>query len=150
MLNGQLPIFSSQDNPAAFSSNSLTKFLTFTYLASFNFLMLIMPSKLCYDWQMNSLPLIEQFFDSRNLITFCFFALLFVLILISIVNKNKETQSMLFFGIAFLILPHLPASNLFITVGFVIAERTLYIPSIGFSTLFIIGFIQLKNRYNCT
>jgi hypothetical protein len=33
--------------------------------------------------------------------------------------------------LGFLVFPFLPASNLFVYVGFVIAERILYLPSIG-------------------
>lgn len=36
------------------------------------------------------------------------------------------------FGVLFYIIAFIPASNLFITVGYVIAERALYLPSIGF------------------
>ena len=38
-------------------------------------------------------------------------------------------------GLALLVLPFLPASNLFYPVGFVVAERVLYIPSLGFAVL---------------
>ncbi len=31
-------------------------------------------------------------------------------------------------GISLLVMPYIPASNLFVTVGFVVAERVLYIP----------------------
>lgn len=34
-------------------------------------------------------------------------------------------------SLGFLVLPFLPASNLFFYVGFVIAERILYLPSVG-------------------
>ena len=149
MLNGQLPIFTAQDNPAAFSSNLKTKLLTFSYLASFNFCMLFNPSKLSYDWQMNSIALIERLADLRNLTTLTVFSVLIGLILIAMRNRNKATQSIFYFGLTFLLIPHLPASNLVVTVGFVIAERCLYIPSIGFSTLFILGFMKIENQLNC-
>lgn len=38
-----------------------------------------------------------------------------------------------------MVIPFLPASNLFFTVGFVVAERVLYIPSIGFCLLIVCG-----------
>ena len=38
-------------------------------------------------------------------------------------------------GLLFAILPYLPASNLFFPVGFVVAERILYLPSMGFCML---------------
>lgn len=43
-------------------------------------------------------------------------------------------------SMAFLVLPFVPATNLFFYVGFVIAERVLYIPSVGFCLLYAHGF----------
>ncbi|OXU29367.1 hypothetical protein TSAR_006584 [Trichomalopsis sarcophagae] len=57
-------------------------------------------------------------------------------------NSNYESQQRhppLVLGWMFLVLPFLPASNLFITVGFVVAERVLYIPSIGWILLVAYG-----------
>ena len=146
MLNGQLPIFTSQDNPAAFAPSRLTRFLTFTYLSAFSLCMLFAPVRLSYDWQMNSIELIDQWTDPRNLISLLVFAVLAWLVLTALLNRNPTTQSILYFGVTFLIISHLPASNLLVTVGFVIAERTLYVPSIGFSTLLLLGYIQLEHR----
>lgn len=44
---------------------------------------------------------------------------------------------------AFLTLPFLPASNLFFYVGFVVAERLLYLPSVGFCLLVGYGISKL-------
>ena len=51
-----------------------------------------------------------------------------------------DTSERAFLSVAFLVLPFIPATNLFFYVGFVIAERVLYIPSIGFCLLFAHGF----------
>lgn len=45
-------------------------------------------------------------------------------------------------------LPFLPASNLFFPVGFVVAERVLYMPSMGFCLLVGFGFQLLIERLN--
>lgn len=42
-------------------------------------------------------------------------------------------------ALALMIVPFLPASNLFFRVGFVIAERILYLSSIGFCMLVVLG-----------
>lgn len=41
-------------------------------------------------------------------------------------------------------MPFLPASNLFLTVGFVIAERTLLLPSVGYCLLIILGYSNMQ------
>lgn len=71
ILQGSLPRFSQQDNPAAFHSSFQTRLLTFLYLSSFNFWLLICPSNLSHDWQMGSIPLILNIGDARNLLTLC-------------------------------------------------------------------------------
>lgn len=45
-----------------------------------------------------------------------------------------------------LVIPFLPASNIFFNVGFVLAERTLYIPSAGYCLLVVIGLQKLYNH----
>lgn len=47
-----------------------------------------------------------------------------------------------------MILPFIPASNLFFPVGFVIAERVLYMPSMGFCLLVAYGFQKLNDKWN--
>lgn len=49
-------------------------------------------------------------------------------------------------GLAFMVLPFLPASNLFFPVGFVVAERVLYMPSMGFCLLIAYGFSLLCEK----
>lgn len=66
---------------------------------------------------------------------------------------TKQLYNLVFFfivfqGLAFLILPFLPASNLFFPVGFVIAERVLYMPSMGFCILVAYGFNLLAERWS--
>lgn len=51
-------------------------------------------------------------------------------------------------GLTVLICPFLPASNIFFNVGFVLAERILYIPSAGYCLLVIIGLQKLSARFS--
>lgn len=51
-------------------------------------------------------------------------------------------------GLTMLICPFLPASNIFFNVGFVLAERVLYIPSAGYCLLVIIGLQKLSARFS--
>lgn len=48
-----------------------------------------------------------------------------------------------------MVFPFIPASNLFFPVGFVVAERVLYMPSMGFCMLVAYGFhllVQTRAR----
>ncbi|KAM6961737.1 protein O-mannosyl-transferase TMTC2-like [Tautogolabrus adspersus] len=60
------------------------------------------------------------------------------------------TENLILFSLAIMFLPFIPATNLFFYVGFVIAERVLYIPSIGFCLLVATGartlYIRLRTR----
>lgn len=47
------------------------------------------------------------------------------------VGGRQTTATAVAVSLGFLVLPFLPASNLFFYVGFVIAERILYLPSVG-------------------
>ena len=96
LLNNQLPLFSAQDNPASFSKSFLTRVLTYNYLFYFNAKLLIMPTTLCYDWQMNSIPLIEDIIDYRNIGTIIFYIYLGGLLLKAIISLNKVLMYMLF------------------------------------------------------
>lgn len=50
-------------------------------------------------------------------------------------------------GLAFVVVPFLPACNLFFRVGFVVAERVLYLSSAGFCMLVLVGIRQLSRHY---
>jgi hypothetical protein len=80
LLQGSLPRFSQQDNPAAFHSSFQVRLLTFLYLSAFNTWLLLCPSQLSHDWQMGSIPLIMSFRDTRNILTLVTFCLILLII----------------------------------------------------------------------
>ena len=52
-------------------------------------------------------------------------------------------------ALACLVVPFLPASNVLFRVGFVIAERVLYLPSMGYVMLVVLGLKRLASvTYN--
>ena len=89
-----------------------------------------------------TIPLIYSFVDVRNIATL----LLFVAVAILLGVAIQRAKTGLFFALSLLILPYLPASNLFFPVGFVVAERILYLPSIGFCMLLSIIYQELISR----
>lgn len=49
-------------------------------------------------------------------------------------------------ALSLIVLPFIPASNLFFPVGFVVAERVLYVPSMGFCVLVAHGFKIVSHK----
>ena len=89
MLHGELPHFSSQDNPASFSEDLQTRLLTYSHLFYFNAKLLVFPLTLCYDWQMGSIPLVESLIEMRNVGTGLFFLYLTALGCFALLGKSS-------------------------------------------------------------
>ncbi|ERL89070.1 hypothetical protein D910_06447, partial [Dendroctonus ponderosae] len=201
-LNTKPPQFSAADNPTAREPSATTRFLTLAYLPFVNFLILVYPSQLSFDWGMDAIPRIHSIRDPRVFYALCFYTVLTVVLGVClfgileprgwfsvsyanfikagciiyhrrnsdthshncrIANNNNTTHNHHFlcvctavkltsqkvtsrhsvlFSLSLIVLPFLPASNLLFYVGFVVAERVLYIPSAGFCLL--IGIASAK------
>ncbi|XP_061531867.1 protein O-mannosyl-transferase TMTC3 isoform X2 [Phycodurus eques] len=138
VIQSQLPVFTRFDNPAAVSPTP-TRQLTFNYLLPVNAWLLLNPSELCCDWTMGTIPLVESALDQRNLATLLFYVLLGLLAYHSITCSRSSSKTVVM-ALSLIVLPFIPASNLFFPVGFVVAERVLYVPSMGFCVLVAHGF----------
>ncbi|NP_001334447.1 protein O-mannosyl-transferase TMTC1 isoform 2 [Mus musculus] len=143
IMGGTMPLFSEQDNPASFSPYILTRFLTYSYLLAFNVWLLLAPITLCYDWQVGSIPLVETIWDVRNLATILLAVVMALLSLHCVAAFKRLEHKEVLAGLLFLVFPFIPASNLFFRVGFVVAERVLYMPSMGYCILFVHGLSKL-------
>lgn len=105
--------------------------------------LLLFPSALRQDYRFGYIPLLESALDSRLIVTviFCLSFILFGVTLI--IKKNSQYSHSARFAVSLLALFYLPSSNLLVQVGFVVAERVLYIPSMGYCLLVGIGAAQL-------
>ncbi|XP_057179852.1 protein O-mannosyl-transferase TMTC1 isoform X2 [Triplophysa rosa] len=142
LMGGSMPLFSEQDNPASFSPYLLTRFLTYCYLLAFNACLLLAPIVLCYDWQVGSIPLVESLWDGRNIASLLLALVMLALSMTCVTHLQMEGKEVLV-GVLFLVFPFIPASNLFFRVGFVVAERVLYMPSMGYCVLVVHGLNRL-------
>ncbi|GFY44676.1 protein O-mannosyl-transferase Tmtc3 [Trichonephila inaurata madagascariensis] len=144
IMGAQLPVFTKFDNPAAASAFPVRQ-LTYNYLLPVNAWLLLFPSDLCCDWTMGTIPLVESIFDPRNVATLTFYCVLGAVVWVALKADTKHFQ-LLSVSLSLLVLPFLPASNLFFPVGFVVAERILYIPSMGFCLLVAYGWNLLYKK----
>lgn len=65
------------------------RLLTYSYLVSLNFWILIAPVTLCYDWQHGSIPLVETLLDARNLATISVASVLIYILAFSFLHFRK-------------------------------------------------------------
>ncbi|XP_067123491.1 protein O-mannosyl-transferase Tmtc3-like isoform X2 [Centruroides vittatus] len=144
LMGSQLPVFTKFDNPAAVSETPARQ-LTYNYLLPVNAWLLLFPYNLCCDWTMGTIPLVESFLDLRNLATLTLYCAVGIMIWRAI-SSDDEQSNILIISLALIIFPFLPASNLFFPVGFVVAERVLYTPSMGFCLLVAHGWNLLNER----
>ena len=89
-----------------------------------------------------SVPLVLSVADFRNIFTL----LLFVSIVLLLNSAIRWRKSLVLFSLSLLVVPYLPASNLFFPVGFVVAERVLYLPSMGFCMLVALAYKELTAK----
>ncbi|KAG8196915.1 hypothetical protein JTE90_027619 [Oedothorax gibbosus] len=144
VMGAQLPVFTKFDNPAA-ASDSPTRQLTYNYLVALNGGLFLYPHSLCCDWTMGSVPLVHSLTDPRNLATLLAYGILGVVVWNSMWTDDSRSR-VLIMGLSLCVFPFLPASNLFFPVGFVVAERVLYAPSMGFCVLVAQGAHLLATR----
>ncbi|KAM9327507.1 protein O-mannosyl-transferase TMTC1 isoform 3-T3 [Pholidichthys leucotaenia] len=122
---------------------SYTRSLTYSYLLSFNAWLLLAPVTLCYDWQVGSIPVVESLDDPRNVATALLALVMLALCVHCIFSLQMQHSQEVLVGMLFLVFPFIPATNLFFRVGFVVAERVLYMPSMGYCILVAHGLGRL-------
>jgi hypothetical protein len=142
-MNGaEPPDFTCEQNPTACESSKLVRTASYGWLWCFNILLLVYPAWLCPDWSGPSIPVVASLFDWR----LGFVALLFASLLGYFVAALAEAYRMStprtdvhrrhwIVAVAWVLVTFIMSSNLFTYVGFVVADRTLYLPSFGFCLL---------------
>lgn len=131
VMSGAIPTFAVSDNPTAKHPDPVVRALTFLHLPVVSVQLLVWPQVLSYDWSMDAVPRIESVADPRNATTALFYAILAAVARTAIHQKRTDIAV----AAAVSIASYVPASNALFYVGFVVAERVLYIPSVGYCLL---------------
>jgi tetratricopeptide (TPR) repeat protein len=100
-----------------------------------NYLWLFLwPARLSADYSFDAVPLfgwrVSNWEDAKALIAIASCLGVALLVLILTVRARRTRKPMLFF-LAFFFITILPASNLILFIGSIMAERFLYLPSVG-------------------
>ena len=130
------PQFSAADNAAAFCATRTCRALSYSYLYYLNLRLLAWPhGMMAHDWTMGAVPNLDDFSDERLPFALAPYAILAALGVAALVALLRWRRVDLGASLAMLILPFLPSAHVLVTVGFTVAERVLYLPSMGFCML---------------
>jgi len=133
-LNGQHKIYSWTilENHIALLPSFKDRFLSYAQTNSWYFLKLIFPKYLCFDYGYACIPTIHDILDIRNLL-----GIMVIVSLLFLVNRSIQYsfRPTILLALCLILVPLLPALNIFFPVGTVLAERLLFIPSIGYCFL---------------
>ncbi len=133
------PKFQEQDNPAAFLQSRHLRMLNRAYQYCLNLWLCLAPDWLCFDWAMGCIPLIvNPMSDPRTLAVLTWTGL-------SVAFASKWRDKVVCSALVLATLPFLPSSNVFFDVGFVIAERNLYLSVLGPGLLFAEGLNRMTD-----
>ncbi|CAE7244963.1 TMTC3 [Symbiodinium necroappetens] len=128
----QRPFLHRESNPAAFAENMATRILSLHFYLYRHLVLLLWPNPLCCDWSHGSIPLLHSFADMRSFGPFCvIYGLPAALLGLASCHASRSYHRGLLSSSALMALSIVPFSNVLFTVGFAVAERVLYIPSIA-------------------
>lgn len=128
MALGSLVNFNKIDvlnNSLAAAENPADRIATAIMLVGYYLLLFLFPHPLSFDYSLNTFPAIT-IGDYRFLLTMFFLILLFFYVLKHFKKKDAVAFGILFFGITLSIV-----SNIFLLIEATLAERFLFLPSLG-------------------
>jgi hypothetical protein len=150
MGNWTAPRFSRGDNPAVAAPHLLTRVLTFNHIYSLNLLLLVWPGWLCFDWALGCVPLVSSLLDPRAGSVLLLWTGVLLMICSAVKSAHRAGNYLIVMALMILLLPFLLSMNLFVHVGFVLAERSLYLSTAGMALLVNIGRHRLtKTLSDC-
>ncbi|ETV83022.1 hypothetical protein, variant [Aphanomyces astaci] len=131
-MNGSsttLYTWSIYENEFAHLPSFVSKAMSYAHVHTLYLWKLLWPQYLCYDYGWNTIHAVTSIYDVRNLASSV--AYMAVVGAVGTSASHRRT-SPLFVLLVLGICPFVPASHVMFPVGTILAERLLYLPSVGF------------------
>ena len=162
LVGFSLPLFQRGDNPGAALPTSLSRVATLQHYWALHALLLIWPQWLCFDWALGCVPVLDSNKPDLRFLSPLFFGCVLLLIIAKAIREARNSRWVITFptelpyllslrlvltwALAFLVLPFLLSTNLLVTVGFVVAERALYLSVAGSAIAVVWGWQKMKSK----
>jgi Flp pilus assembly protein TadD len=131
--------YNLDDNSLVGAKTFLEREATAFYIMGRYLLLLFFPHPLSYDYSYNENPVIS--FGSAKAIA----PLVVYAILAFVAIRNLKKKSFISFGILFFFITISMTSNLVVLIGATMADRFLYVPSLGFCIILTYFWIRFLN-----
>jgi Flp pilus assembly protein TadD len=132
--------YNLDDNSLVGAKTFFEREATAFYMMGRYLLLLFFPHPLSYDYSYNEIPIVS-FANAKAIIPFLISA-----VLVFIAIRELKKKSFVSFGILFFFITISMTSNLIMLIGATMADRFLYVPSLGFCiilTYFWIRFLDV-------
>ena len=139
VIDGNSPpvhAFNIEDSSLAGANTFFEREATAFYAMGRYLLLLVFPHPLSYDYSYNEIPIIS-FANAKAIVPFFACAAL-----AGIAITEMKKKSLVSFGILFFFITISMTSNLFVVVAATLADRFLYVPSLGFCVLLTYCWIR--------
>jgi len=101
--------------------------------------LLVWPRTLSWDYSYNQIPLVQG--SPQD---WAAFLTVVAVLIVAVILFRRNRLCLFFAGFAFVAI--VPVSNLIILIGTMMAERFLYLPSIGFAACIVLGAFEVGRR----
>merc|ERR1719362_2063095 len=121
------------DTPVSYQEGWLTRTLSYLFQHAYYAKLLVLPWNQSWDYSYDALPMLHSLEDARMLLVLAAYHALFALMAYGLsVNRRWPTVIL---GVGLVVIPFVPASNLFFLVGTTVGERLLYPCTVGWVIL---------------
>jgi len=133
------------DNHIPFLPTRQAQLLTALHSHWYYLFLLLWPVRLCADWNYSCIPPVNTWRDTRNAGAIALYVYLIVVALraqpwrLTVFGKVQPLMQRRVHAVivaALALAPLFPASNLLVHIGAYLAERLLYLPSVGFCLMY--------------
>ena len=129
--------YTLDDNLLVGAGSFVDREATALYIMGRYLLLLIFPHPLSYDYSYNEIPIVS-IASAKAIVPLLACAALAVIAI-----KGLKKKSLLSFGILFFFITISMTSNLFVLIGATMADRFLYVPSLGFCIILACFWIRI-------
>ena len=125
--NHQMYPWTIMENHITLQGETMTRILSYAQTHVWYAVKLIYPYHLCFDYGYHCLPIVRSVFNCLNVLPLFLYSSL-LCVMVYCVGHHRQ----LLFALCLLVFSLFPALNILFPVGTTLAERLLYIPSMGY------------------